>query len=183
MSLSANYNELEVVKGCIKNDRIAQEVLYRRFAPQMFTITLSYSRDRATAKDILQEGFLKVFDKISTYHGNGVLGSWIRQIIVNTAIDHVRKYKHELLWTELGEEEENELVDFTLLETLNLESVLMRLNELPNGARVIFNLYAIEGYTHREIAEKLGISEGTSKSQFNRARTLLQKMLAGENVN
>ncbi len=149
----------------------------------MFTLTLSYTRDRPTAKDILQESFLKVFDKISTYKGNGVLNGWIRKIIVHTAIDYLRKNKNELQWTELSEEFDNELVDHSLSENLDLQSVLMRLNELPNGARVIFNLYAIEGYTHREIAKQLDISEGTSKSQFNRARMLLQKMLAGENVN
>lgn len=177
------YSEIQIVKGCIKNDRKFQEILYKKYSPQMFTLTLSYTRDRPTAKDILQESFLKVFDKISTYEGSGALNGWIRKIIVHTAIDHLRKYKHELQWTELGEEFDNELVDQSLMESLNLESVLVRLNELPNGARVVFNLYAIEGYTHKEIAERLDISEGTSKSQFNRARMLLQKMLAGENVN
>jgi len=149
----------------------------------MFTLTLSYTRDRPTAKDILQESFIKVFDKISSYEGNGALNGWIRKIIVHTAIDHLRKYKHELEWTELNDSDEHEIPDHSLIESLDLESVLLRLNELPNGARVIFNLYAIEGYTHKEIALQLGISEGTSKYQFNRARMLLQRMLAGENVN
>lgn len=171
------YTDQELLEGCIRNDRKFQELLYKKFAKSMYAVCLSYAKDRASAQDMLQDGFVKVFDKIKSFNHEGSLEGWIRRIISNTAIDHYRK-KSTL----------NKLIEFessptdksganTVSDALHADEILNQVRKLPDGAQVIFNLYALEGFSHKEISEKLQISEGTSKSQVNRARVLLQKLL------
>ncbi len=175
------YNEDDIIEGCRKNDRKFQEILYRKYAPAMYTVCLGYAGDRNNAQDILQDGFVKVFQNIKKFNGNNTnstLEGWIRRILVNTAIDYFRKKSR--LNNIISENEPVENINNSenrVLEKLEMEDIVNQLNRLPEGARIIFNLFALEGYSHKEIAARLNITEGTSKSQFSRARELLKKML------
>ena len=176
--MNQEISEQDLVNGCIKKNRKYQELLYRKYAGKMYAVCLNYARDREIAQDILQEGYIKVFKKIKDFKQNGSLEGWIRRIIINTAIDYYRKASryNELLDKEL-KREESEFSENSIIENINADEILNYLKKLPEGARMVFNLYAVEGYSHKEIAEKLNISEGTSKSQFSRARSLLQQWL------
>lgn len=143
----------------------------------MYAICLSYAKDRAAAQDILQDGFVKVFEKIKTYQSEGSLEGWIRRIISNTAIDHYRRKSTLNKFIEFDPQPSDHNGHNTVSDSLQAKEILEQVRKLPDGAQVIFNLYAVEGFSHKEISEKLQISEGTSKSQVNRARTLLQKLL------
>lgn len=171
------YSEEEILEGCRKNKRQYQEILYRRYARKMYGICMSYAGNRDLAQDILQDGFIKVFKKIKHYKREGSLEGWIRRIIVNTAIDHLRKetLKHNYITEQ--EEIEEEAYEPDVLEKLKAQDVLDLVAQLPDGARMIFNLYAVEGFTHKEIAAKMDISVGTSKSQFSRARKMLMQLI------
>ncbi|MBN4066176.1 RNA polymerase sigma factor [Candidatus Amoebophilus asiaticus] len=183
MALDKDYRKKEaneIIEGCINGDRKSQELLYRKYAAKMYGICKGYSNDNETAKDILQEGFIKVFRNIKDYRG-GSLDGWVRRIIINTAIDFYRKSVQELKVVTI-EDYKLEPIENKTLSNMNVNHLLNFIQELPEGARLVFNLFAIEGYSHKEIATKLNISEGTSKSQFNRARFLLQDMILKTNV-
>lgn len=171
------YNEEEILKGCKKNKREYQEILYRKYATKMYGICLSYAGERDLAQDMLQDAFIKVFSKIKDYKPTGSLEGWIRRIVSNTAIDHLRKLQRNKNFIPQEEAEFKESDSISGFEKLKTQDLLNQVKMLPEGARLVFNLYAIEGFTHKEIATKLEISEGTSKSQFNRARKLLMKWL------
>lgn len=175
---NVNIEDQEILKGCLKNDRQSQELLYRKYARQMYHICLSYSGDKDEAKDILQEAFLKVFRNLDKFRDEGSMEGWIRRIVSNTSIDYYRSKRRtefslpiEEAW-DLSASEGNEAEI-----KLGAEEVFGMIKQLPEGARVIFNLYAVEGYSHKEIADKLEISESTSKSQYQRARSLLIEMI------
>ena len=172
----------DLISGCRKNNRKSQEMLYRRYAGAMFKLCLIYENDRDRAKDILQEAFLKIFKNINSFDRKGLLKTWIKKIITNTAIDYYRKYHSNVQFvpiekiTQLCSNEES------IASFLNTEDIISKVNSLPKGARMIFQLYAIEGYSHKEIARLLKISIGTSKSQINRAKQLLQQWIGGNNA-
>src|SRR6056297_2093151 len=171
------YSDTELVQGCKNNDRKYQELLYRKYAKKMYGICLSYARDRSMAQDMLQDGFIKVFKKIDTFKEQGSLEGWIRRIITNTALDHLRKKSKLYEFIDDNKEVEEERMDNSILENINADGIFSMIKQLPEGAKAVFNLYAVEGYSHKEIAEKLEITEGTSKSQFKRARSLLKTLL------
>lgn len=165
-----------LIKGCRKGDKISQEALYKKYARVMYSICLSYANEKSYAQDMLQEGFVKVFQKIGSYDSQGSFEGWIRKIITNTAIDHFRKARSlnnyiEYSDSQIGDESSS------VYQKLSLDEIFDKIRKLPEGARIIFNLFAVEGYSHKEISQKLHISEGTSKSQYNRAKSLLQKMI------
>jgi len=165
-----------LIEGCKRGKRDCQERLYKQFAKDMYALCLSYTKDKEAAQDILQEGFLKVFKKIGSYHYSGSFEGWIRRTIINTAIDHLRKEKRISNYIEYSNSEI--FADsHSIYQKLNLDQILSYIQRLPDGARTILNLFAIEGYSHKEISEKLSISVGTSKSQYNRARNLLKEMI------
>ena len=170
------YPEEKILEGCRKNDRYFQEVLYRKYARKMYGICMGYAGERPLAQDMLQEAFIKVFRQIAKYSGSGSLEGWIRRIVTNTAIDFLRKKTRSELFIdqELSEQtmQTNKWVAPNFMEA---GDILKQIKKLPEGARIVFNLYAVEGYTHQEIAEKLNITAGTSKSQYSRARMLLQQ--------
>lgn len=169
--------ERELVLSCIAGDRKSQEILYRKFASKMYGVCLGYSRSREEAQDILQDGFIKVFASLKKFEGSGSLEGWIRRIIVNTAVDYYRKNYNSP--EKLNAQEEAFFsIDADAYSQLDNKEIIALVQKLPEGARIIFNLYAIEGYNHNEIAKMLNISTGTSKSQYSRARTLLQNMLS-----
>jgi RNA polymerase sigma factor (sigma-70 family) len=173
------FDEREIVLGCRRNDRGSQRRLYDAYAGRMLVVCLRYTKDRADAEDVLQDAFVKVFDKIGTYRFESPLLGWIKAIVVNTALNHLRSRRPWQFTEDLDQTAAQELDPATTpLSGLHLTELMALIGRLPAGCRTVFNLYAIEGYPHHEIAELLGISEGTSKSQYSRARYLLQKLLS-----
>lgn len=168
--------EQELIALCLEDNRQAQEKLYRFFADKMFTVCLYYADDRDEACDFLQEGFLTVFRKLDKYNFEGSFEGWIRRIIVNTALGNIRKkkrYNEVIDEYKLNEDyASNHDVDF---ESIPFKKVISLVNDLPAKCSIVIKLFAIEGYTHNEISEIMGISVGTSKSQLNRARSLLKE--------
>jgi RNA polymerase sigma factor (sigma-70 family) len=166
-----------LVEGCLQNKRKQQKQLYQKYFKSMFQICLSYSGNRTEAKDIMQEAFIKVFTSLEKFSGKGSLEGWIRRIVTNTAIDYFRQRKRLVFREEFPDAPEEEERGSYTFQDLTNEVILHYINQLPDGARVVFNLFAVEGLQHKEIAKKLIITEGTSKSQDNRARNLLKKWL------
>ena len=157
----------QLLEAILRQDAKAQRLLYERFARKMFGVCLRYTRNREEAEDYLQDGFLKVFQKISSFKNEGSLEGWIRRVIVNSCLDHLRQQKMQ--WNEMDEATEP-AENAEVLDKLQASDLLELIRQLPPGFRTVFNLFAIEGYSHKEIGEMLNISEGTSKSQFARAR-------------
>lgn len=164
------------VKACQKGDGAAQRQVYEKYARKMLGVCLRYVSDQFEAEEILIGGFLKVFDKIGQFKGEGSFEGWIRRIMVNEALGYLRRMKSIYLETDL-EKADYEPDYQSLSNQLEEEDLLRMIQQLPTGYKTVFNLYAIEGYSHKEIGEMLGISENTSKSQLSRARTLLQHYL------
>jgi RNA polymerase sigma factor (sigma-70 family) len=171
-----NITESDLLVGCMQGDRRMQEELYRRFSPRMYAVCLRYAGKAEEAEDILQEGFIKVFKKMDSFRGDGSFEGWMRRIFVNTAIEHFRRKRYLMPVTE---KEENSIEGkyTSALDDLGAKDILALIQDLSPGYRTVFNMYVVEGYTHREIAEMLGISEGTSKSQLSRAKVILQDMV------
>lgn len=168
--------EDELIKGCLRRDSSAQKVLYDTYSSKMYGLCYRYVKDSMDAEDILVTAFMKVFDKIHQFKSEGSFEGWIRRIIVNEALTFLRRNRSMYLETELDQADREP--DYNALsDHLEAEDLLNMIQELPTGYRIVFNLYAIDGYSHKEIAEQLGISENTSKSQLSRARTYLQKIL------
>jgi RNA polymerase sigma-70 factor (ECF subfamily) len=172
--------EAQLVESCRNKDRKAQRMLYERFAGKMLAIALRYTHHRFDAEDVIQEAFVKVFLQIHNFRSDCPLDAWIRRIVVNTAISFLRKEKNTQFQTDIDDHTEILSQGEGALADLNYEQLLAVIKTLPTGCRVIFNLFAIEGYSHQEIAKQLDISEGTSKSQYARAKQLLKCKL--ENV-
>jgi RNA polymerase sigma-70 factor (ECF subfamily) len=164
----------QLIERCINNDVVAQELLYRRYASKMFGVCLRYASNKMEAEDILQEGFIKVFANLKNYRGEGSFEGWIRKTMVNTAINHYRKNLRYFQNIDIESVDIHDTFDKNGLSSLTEEELLKLVQELPQGYRMVFNLYVIEGYSHKEIAEQLNISENTSKSQLSRARGVLQ---------
>lgn len=164
------------VKACQKGDGAAQRQVYEKYARKMLGVCLRYVRDEFEAEEILISGFMKVFDKISQFKGEGSFEGWVRKIMVNEALGYLRRTKSIYLETDL-EKADYEPDYQSLGNQLEEEDLLRMIQQLPSGYQTVFNLYAIEGYSHKEIGEMLGISENTSKSQLSRARNLLQHYL------
>ncbi len=176
------FNEEVILTGCRKNDRRSQESLYRHFAKKMYAICLSYAGERPMAQDILQESFIKVFKNIKQYKNDGALEGWIRKIVTNTAIDHIRRRKWTDEYNKVDQNDPGMHISNAAMNIIGFNELMKQVGRLPEGARLVFNLYALDGFTHREIAEKLEITEGTSKSQFNRARKLLINFIGNMNL-
>jgi RNA polymerase sigma-70 factor (ECF subfamily) len=168
--------ESDLIEGCIKGDRKMQYELYERFAPKMYGVCLRYAANTEEAEDILQEGFIKIFKKISSYRGDGSFEGWIRRIFVNTAIEQFRKKTYLQPITE-QEESTIEGKYISVLDNMAEKDIIKLIQQLSPGYRTVFNMYVIEGFTHKQIAEALNISEGTSKSQLSRAKLILQDLL------
>ncbi|HUR67381.1 MAG TPA: sigma-70 family RNA polymerase sigma factor [Chitinophagaceae bacterium] len=171
-----NITEHDLLVGCLEGNRRMQEELYRRFSPRMYAVCLRYAGKAEEAEDILQEGFIKVFKKMDSFRGDGSFEGWMRRVFVNTAIEHFRRKRYLMPVTE---KEENTIEGkyTSALDDLGAKDVLALIQELSPGYRTVFNMYVVEGYTHKEIADMLGISEGTSKSQLSRAKVILQDMV------
>lgn len=171
-----NIPESDLIVGCLAGNRRMQEELYRRFSSRMYAVCLRYAGSSEEAEDILQEGFIKVFKKLDSFRSEGSFEGWIRRIFVNTAIEHFRRKRYLMPVTE---KEENTIEGkyLSVLDDLAARDIMALVQELSPGYRTVFNMYVVEGYTHKEIADMLGISEGTSKSQLSRAKVILQDMV------
>lgn len=169
--------EQDLVRGCIQGNRKFQEELFQRYAGKMLAVCMRYARHRMEAEDILQDAFVKVFEHIGQFQFKGALEGWIRRIVVNTAIKAYdrKSFTHEQIGIDPTWDSASDLPlsDMQLQE----KDLLNMINQLPDGYRIVFNLYAIEGYSHQEIAEMLGIQESTSRSQLVKARKQLQTQL------
>jgi RNA polymerase sigma-70 factor (ECF subfamily) len=171
-----NIPESDLIAGCLEGNRRMQEELYKRFSPRMYAVSLRYAGNAEEAEDILQEAFVKVFKKLDSFRAEGSFEGWVRRIFVNTAIEHFRRKRYMMPVTE---KEENTIEGkyLSVLDDLAARDIMLLVQELSPGYRTVFNLYVVEGYTHKEIADMLGISEGTSKSQLSRAKVILQEMV------
>jgi len=169
-------DEQRLIAACKNSKPWAQKRVYDLYAPAMLAVCVRYVNDREIARDLLQDGFIKIFTKIDSYSGIGSFAGWIRRIFVTTALEYLRK--NDALRQSASIEEYSDTIvtnDVTVLDKLSADDLMDSIAKLPNGYRTVFNLYAIEGYSHTEIAEMLEFSESTSRSQFMRARKMLQK--------
>jgi RNA polymerase sigma-70 factor (ECF subfamily) len=163
----------QLIKDCLKLKPEAQKKLYTLFADSMLGVCFRYTKSMSDAEEVLQEGFIKVFAGLKQYKGDGEFGGWVRKIMVNTALNYLKtnkKYRHDLLFDEMPLHAVSTHNPDVKLQAKELAELI---RQLPTGFQTIFNLYAVEGYKHAEIAGMLGINEGTSRSQYARARTLL----------
>ena len=170
-------SDTHLIKGCMKGDRQSQNQLYQKYKANLFGVCLRYAGSREEAEDMLQEGFIKIFSDLYQYKPIGPLGGWMRKVVINVALQHIRKNKKFRIF----ENHEHIIAtyepDFEIFKNNREEAILKIVQQLPDGYRIIFNLYVIEEFSHREIAEKLGISISTSKSQYSRARAALRSMV------
>jgi RNA polymerase sigma factor (sigma-70 family) len=175
--IRAEMDERTLIDKCLKGDQRSQRELFDKYAPKMYTVCLRYSKNSDEAQDVLQESFIKVFNKLNVYQGNGSFEGWIRRITVNTALDSIRKnlkFQDNSTIDDHSYRIEQETFHADGLEE---EDLMKMIAVMPVGYRVVFNMFAIEGFSHKEIAEQLNISENTSKSQYSRARAyLIQKL-------
>ena len=171
-----HLSDEEIIQGCMARKQKYQELLYTRYSGKMFAVCLRYAPDYHSAEDILQEGFIKIFKNIDRFRNDGAFEGWLRRIFVNTAIEHFRR---NMPLYPIVETPDNSMtiIDEHAFSNLAAEDLMSMLQNLSAGYRTVFNLYVIEGYSHKEIATMLNISEGTSKSQLARARVLLQKIV------
>ena len=170
------WEDKEIISLCIQGKSFAQKMLYDKYSKLFYAICCRYCKDKEDAQDILQDAFLKIYRNLSQFKHEGSFEGWMKRIVVNTSIEHYRKQINILSFDDQLATEDN--TPYTVDEiSLDEAAILGLIQGLPNGVRMVFNMYVIEGYNHAEIAEKLGISEGTSKSQLSRARALLQKKI------
>ncbi len=170
------FSEDELIEGCIRGDRHHQRRLYELFSRRMFVVCMRYAKSRLEAEDVLQEAFIKVFENIKDFRRDCPLEGWIKRIVINTALNQNRSKLYMFPAVDV-EEVQDAITSNTSLSDLNFKELLEMIQQLAPRYQVIFNLYAIEGYQHNEISTMLGISEGTSKSQYARARAILRQMI------
>jgi RNA polymerase sigma-70 factor, ECF subfamily len=165
----------ELIQGCIKGERHYQNRIYGLFSSKMFVVCLRYSKNREEAEDIMQEGFVKVFTSIHQFKSIGSFEGWVRKIMVNCALQKYRSKSHLHPVINIENANTEHLASENVLSQLDAKELLKMVQQLPPAYRMVFNLYVFEGLKHREIAQELGISEGTSKSNLSDARAILQK--------
>jgi len=168
----------QLIKGCIDGDRKAQKALYEKYSRKMMGVCLRYVKNLEDARDLMQDGFIKLFTNLQNYSGSGSFDGWVRKIFVNCALERLRQRDI------LKDADDIENVDYqdipdesASVSDISSEELMACIQALPNGFRMVFNLFAVEGYSHKEIGEMLAISESTSRSQYMRARKMLQKMI------
>lgn len=171
-----------LLQGCLNNDAYAQQELYYRYSPKMLSVCYRYSKSREDAEDMLQEGFIKVFTQIHKFENRGSLEGWILRIIVHTCINHLKKNKKFNEHIELAYAGDILIKEDNIPAILQAKQVVESIRSLPIGYRTVLNLYAIEGYSHKEIGFMLEIEESTSRSQYTRAKNMLEEILIKKNI-
>ncbi len=182
LKINSYLSTEELIKRCQDNDRTAQELLYRQYSSILYGLCLKYAPNQMEAEDSLQDAFITIFQRIGQYQGRGSFEGWIKRIAINTVL---QKYRQKRLHDLPSDDVMEEKLDHDLATTqasLPLDFLLSIIQELPERYRLVFNLYVLDGYTHKEIAELLGISDGTSKSNLSRARQLLQQKINAFNT-
>src|SRR6478735_3884497 len=175
MFLEPKSNIEHLVKCCKDGQRKSQEMLYKQFAAKMLGVCMRYATDKMEAEDMLQNGFIKVFQKIADYRGDGSFEGWVRRIMVHSSIEYYRRHHKMMRVVDIDEAGHEPSVNAAASSSLEAKDLLVLIKALSPGYRMVFNLYAIDGYSHKEIAEIVGISEGASKSQLSRARAILKQ--------
>jgi RNA polymerase sigma factor (sigma-70 family) len=181
-TLSFSMTEEAMLNGCLNNQAAAQQVLYEKYSPRMLVVCYRYARNRDDAEDMLQEGFIKVFTQIKQFRSEGVLEGWIRRIVVHTCINILKKNKKFSDSVDLIHAHGLKSDGDNIPSLLQAKQIVECIRLLPMGYRTVLNLYAIEGYSHREIGELLEIEESTSRSQYTRARAMLEDLLIRKNI-
>ena len=171
--------EQKLIRLCRKGDRVAQKALYDQLAPKMFPVCIRYAGDRTVAEDLLQDGFVTLFSRLDSYKGDGSFEGWARKVFVNTALMYLRKKDALKMSEELDSARNMASVYSTQVQDIGYKELMKLISSLPTGFRTVFNLYVLEGYSHKEIAEMLDITEVTSRTQLSRARIWLQNKIKG----
>ena len=169
--------EEELIKACLNKNARAQKLLFETYSPRLMGVCLRYAENRDEANDMLQDGFIKIFQKLESYSGKGSFGGWVHRTMSNTCLDAIRKNKKYKFGVELEKAEDQVHANESAFSEIRTKELLQLIQKLPDGYRVVFNMFAIEGYGHKEIADQLEITENTSKSQYRKARLWLQKEL------
>jgi RNA polymerase sigma-70 factor (ECF subfamily) len=174
--------EEALLQGCLKNQSAAQKELYQKYSPKMLAVCYRYAHNREDAEDMLQEGFIKVFSQIHTFENRGALEGWIRRIIIHTCINILKKNKKFNESVDIIHGTAVQVREESVPSLIQAKQVVECIRLLPMGYRTVLNLYAIEGYSHREIGNMLDIEESTSRSQYTRARAMLEDILIRKNI-
>jgi RNA polymerase sigma-70 factor (ECF subfamily) len=176
-NVNSRMNEQQLIEGCRKGNRLAQKELYDTYSRKMMGVCLRYVSDRETVRDILQDGFVKVFTSMDSYAGIGSFEGWMRKIFINCALEFLRKTDILRDAIELDYTNETSGSNYSVIAEISANELMKVVQGLPAGFRTIFNLFAIEGFSHKEISEMLNITESTSRSQYTRAKQLLQRKM------
>ena len=178
--MKSTFNEKEIVEGCIRGQANCQRIFFQYFYPKMLALCKRYAANEDEAKDLLQEGFIKVFDNLSKFRGESSLKTWVSRVMVNNALNHIKK-NSKVQFVNIDSHSDLDFADDAEyvedLELIHPDMLIELIQEMPTGYKTIINLYAVEGFTHKQIAEALGIAEGTSKSQLAKARIFLKKSI------
>lgn len=175
-------SEEAILQDCLNNDALAQKELYNRYSPRMLSVCYRFAHNREDAEDMLQEGFIKVFSQIHTFRNQGALEGWIRRIIVHTCINTLKKNKKFAENVELIHASSVQVREETIPSIMQAKQLIECIRMLPMGYRTVLNLYAIEGYTHKEIGDMLDVEESTSRSQYTRAKQMLEDILVKRKI-
>lgn len=175
-------SEEAILQDCLNNDALAQKELYNRYSPKMLSVCYRFAHNREDAEDMLQEGFIKVFSQIHTFRNQGALEGWIRRIIVHTCINTLKKNKKFAENVELIYASSVQVREESIPSIMQAKQLVECIRMLPIGYRTVLNLYAIEGYTHKEIGDMLDVEESTSRSQYTRAKQMLEDILVKRNI-
>ncbi len=179
---TVTMTEEAIFQGCLKNQAIAQRELYNRYSPKMLAVCYRFAHNREDAEDMLQEGFIKVFSQIHTFQNKGAFEGWIRRIVVHTCINNLKKNKRFNESVDIAYASSIQIREESVPSIVQAKQVVECIRMLPMGYRTVLNLYAIEGYSHKEIAEMLDIEESTSRSQYTRAKQMLEDILIKKKI-
>ncbi len=174
--------EEAILSGCLQNDGVAQRELYSKYSPKMLSVCYRFAHNREDAEDMLQEGFIKVFSQIHTFQNKGAFEGWVRRIIVHTCINHLKKNKKFNESVDIIHATGIQIREDSVPSIVQAKQIVECIRILPLGYRTVLNLYAIEGYSHKEIAEMLDVEESTSRSQYTRAKQMLEDILIKKNI-
>jgi RNA polymerase sigma-70 factor (ECF subfamily) len=174
--------EEAILSGCLQSDAVAQRELYTRYSPKMLSVCYRFAHNREDAEDMLQEGFIKVFSQIHTFQNKGAFEGWIRRIMVHTCINHLKKNKKFNESVDIIHATGVQVREESIPSIVQAKQVVECIRILPLGYRTVLNLYAIEGYSHKEIAGMLDVEESTSRSQYTRAKQMLEDILIKKNI-
>ena len=174
--------EEAILSGCLHNDQVAQRELYTRYSPKMLSVCYRFAHNREDAEDMLQDGFIKVFSQIHTFQNKGAFEGWIRRIMVHTCINHLKKNKKFNESVDIIHATGVQIREESVPSIVQAKQIVECIRILPIGYRTVLNLYAIEGYSHKEISEMLDVEESTSRSQYTRAKQMLEDILIKKNI-